>query len=72
VESGTRWWRSASKHSGRGGEERGARMSAVEMAGDMAPFYRVGEEGGDQARWVADGSGDSIPAVSKSKKGEAS
>jgi hypothetical protein len=47
-------------------------MSAVEMAGDMAPFYRVGEEGGDQARWVADGSGDSIPAVSKSKKGEAS
>jgi hypothetical protein len=43
VESGTRWRRSASKCLGRGGEERGARMSAVEMAGGVAPFCRVGE-----------------------------
>jgi hypothetical protein len=45
VESGTRRRRSASKCSGRGGEERGAKMSAVEMAGGVAPFYRVGEAG---------------------------
>jgi hypothetical protein len=43
VESGTQQRRSASKCSGRGGEERGARMSAVEMARGVAPFYRFGE-----------------------------
>jgi hypothetical protein len=45
VESGTRRWRSALKRLGRGGEEKGARLSAVEMAGGVAPFYRVGEAG---------------------------
>jgi hypothetical protein len=43
LESETRWRRSASKYSGRGGEERGATMSTVEMVGGVAPFYRVGE-----------------------------
>jgi hypothetical protein len=43
VESGTRRRRLVSKCSGRGGEERGARMSVVEMVGSVAPFYRVGE-----------------------------
>jgi hypothetical protein len=43
VESGTWRRRSTLKHSGRGGEERRARMSAVEMVGGVAPFYRVGE-----------------------------
>jgi hypothetical protein len=43
--------------SGHGGEERGVEMSAVEMVGDVAPFYRVGEavEGsgsGQPAMWV--------------------
>jgi hypothetical protein len=58
---GTRWWRgsddrasakggdggssSTRRCSGRGGEERGAGMSAVEMAGGVAPFYRVREAG---------------------------
>jgi hypothetical protein len=45
VESGIRQRWSALKCSGRGGEERGARMSAVEMAGGVAPFYRVREAG---------------------------
>jgi hypothetical protein len=45
VESRTRRRRSALKRSGRGGEERGARMSTVEMAGGVAPFYRVREAG---------------------------
>jgi hypothetical protein len=31
--------------SGRGGEERGARMSAVELVGGVTPFYRVRERG---------------------------
>jgi hypothetical protein len=52
VESGTRWRRSALKCSGRGGEERGARMSAVEMAEGVAPFYRVGEAIG-RGEWPA-------------------
>jgi hypothetical protein len=52
VESETRWRRSASKCSGRGGEERGARMSMVEMAGGVAPFYSVGEAIG-QGGWPA-------------------
>jgi hypothetical protein len=43
VESETRRQRSASKRSERGGEERGARMSAVEMVRGVPPFYRVGE-----------------------------
>jgi hypothetical protein len=58
---GTRWWRvsdgwasakggddgarSMRRCSGHGGEERGAGMSTVEMAGGVAPFYRVGEAG---------------------------
>ncbi len=62
---GTRWWRgsdgrasvkggggrasSTRRCSGCGGEERGAGMSAVEKAGGVAPFYRVGEAG----RWPA-------------------
>jgi hypothetical protein len=61
--SGTRWWRgsdgrasvkgsnggasSMRKCSGREGEERGAGMSAVEMVGGVAPFYRDG-------RWPAE------------------
>jgi hypothetical protein len=45
VESKTRQRRSTSKRSRRGGEERGARMSAVEMVGGVAPFYRVREAG---------------------------
>jgi hypothetical protein len=45
---------------GREGEERGAEMSAVNMAGGVAPFYRVREavegSGGSQpARWVFKG-----------------
>jgi hypothetical protein len=36
------------------------------------PFIGSGRRGGDRARRVAGGSGDSIPAISKSKKGEAS
>jgi hypothetical protein len=43
VESGTQRRRLASKRSGRGGEERGARMTTVEMVGGVAPFYRVRE-----------------------------
>jgi hypothetical protein len=43
VESGTRRRWSVSKCSGRGGEEGGARMSAVEMVRGVTPFYRVGE-----------------------------
>jgi hypothetical protein len=31
------------RRSGRGGEERRARMSAVELVGVVVPFYRVGE-----------------------------
>jgi hypothetical protein len=58
---GTRWWRgsdgrasvkgggggasSVRRCSGHGAEERGAGMSAVQMAGGVAPFYRVGETG---------------------------
>jgi hypothetical protein len=43
--------------SGHEGEERGAEMSAVKMAGGVAPFYRarkaVEGSGGDRlARWV--------------------
>jgi hypothetical protein len=57
----------ASKHSGREGEERGARMSAVEMVGGVVPFYRVGEAIG-RGGWPG-GSGDSIPVVLKSKRG---
>jgi hypothetical protein len=30
-------------HSGRGGEERGARMNAVELARGSSAFYRAGE-----------------------------
>jgi hypothetical protein len=45
VESGTQQRRSTSKRSGRGGEERGARMSVVEMATGVAPVYRVREAG---------------------------
>jgi hypothetical protein len=37
---------------GRGGEERGERMSAVEMAKGVAPFYRIGEAIG-QGGWPA-------------------
>jgi hypothetical protein len=41
----------------REGEERGAEMSVVKMAGDVVPFYRVrkaveGSGGGQSARWV--------------------
>jgi hypothetical protein len=59
---GTRWWRglddrasakggggrarSTRRCSRRGGEERGAGMSAVEMAGGVAPFYRIEEAAG--------------------------
>jgi hypothetical protein len=70
---GTRWWRgsdgralakggdvrasSTRRCSGREGEERGAEMSVVKMAGDVVPFYRVrkaveGSGGGRSARWV--------------------
>jgi hypothetical protein len=70
---GTSWWRgsdgrasvkgggggasSMSRSSGRDGEERGVEMSAVKMAGVVAPFYRVrevveGSGGGRPARWV--------------------
>jgi hypothetical protein len=70
---GTRWWRgsdgqalvkgggsrasSTRRCSGHEGEERGAEMSAVKMAGGVAPFYRarkaVEGSGGDRlARWV--------------------
>jgi hypothetical protein len=70
---GTSWWRgsdgrasakggsggvsSTRRCSGCEGEERGAEMSAVKMAGAVAPFYRVreaveGSEGGRPARWV--------------------
>jgi hypothetical protein len=52
VESGTRWRRSASKRPRRRGEERGARMSAVEMVGGVVPFYRVREAIG-QGGWPA-------------------
>jgi hypothetical protein len=45
LESGTRRRQSASKCSRRGGEERVARMSSVEMTGGVSPFYRVGEAG---------------------------
>jgi hypothetical protein len=45
VESGTQWRQSVPKCSGRGGEDTGARMSALEMAGSVAPFCRVGEVG---------------------------
>jgi hypothetical protein len=63
---GTRWWKgsdgrasvkggggrasSTRRCSGCGGEERGAGMSAVEKAGGVAPFYRVGEAGRRPAR----------------------
>jgi hypothetical protein len=36
------------------------------------PFIGSGRRGDDRARRVVGSSGDSIPAVSKSKKGEAS
>jgi hypothetical protein len=70
---GTSWWRgsdgrasakgggggasSTRRCSGREGEERGAEMSTVKMAGGVAPFYRVREamegSGGDRpTRWV--------------------
>jgi hypothetical protein len=70
---GTRWWRgsdgqalakgggsrasSTRRCSGHEGEERGAEMSAVKMAGGVAPFYRartaVEGSGGDRlVRWV--------------------
>jgi hypothetical protein len=45
VESGTRRWRSALKRLGRGDKKKGTRLSAVEMAGGVAPFYRVREAG---------------------------
>jgi hypothetical protein len=43
--------------SGSDGEERGAEMSVVKMAGGVAPFYRVreaveGSGGGRPVRWV--------------------
>jgi hypothetical protein len=43
--------------SGREGVERGAEMSAVKMAGGVAPFYKVweaveGSGGGRPVRWV--------------------
>jgi hypothetical protein len=70
---GMRWWRgsdgraltkggggrasSTRRCSGREGEERGAEMRMVKMAGGVAPFYRVrkaveGSGGGRPARWV--------------------
>jgi hypothetical protein len=36
------------------------------------PFIGSARRGGDRARQVAGGSGDSIPAISKSKRGEVS
>jgi hypothetical protein len=70
---GTSWWRvsdgrasakgggggasSTRRCSRRDGEERGAEMNAVKMAGGVAPFYRVweameGSGGSRPARWV--------------------
>jgi hypothetical protein len=65
---GTSWWWGSAKGGGGGassmrrcsgsdGEERGAEMSALKMAGGVAPFYRVreaveGSGGGRPARWV--------------------
>jgi hypothetical protein len=66
VASGTQRRRLASKRSGRGGEERGARMTTVEMVGGVAPFYRVREAG--RRSGESGGRGDSIPPVSKSKR----
>jgi hypothetical protein len=46
------------RSSGRGGEERGARTSAVEVTGGAEPFYRVG------GRWRGvDGGGESPAAI---------
>jgi hypothetical protein len=73
TSGGTRWWRgsdgralakggggrasSTRRCSEREGEERGAEMSTVKMAGGVAPFYRVqkameGSGGGRPVRWV--------------------
>jgi hypothetical protein len=51
-EVGQRWWGAklgggaqCASHLVRGGEDRGVRMSAVELAGGVVPFYKVGEAG---------------------------
>jgi hypothetical protein len=51
------------RHSGRGGEERGARMSAVELAGGGGTFYRAEEAVGRRGEVL-------IPVSFEGVKGE--